>query len=821
MALASKAITDSGESMNLCGGVVEEAPLCGPCTKEGPDTSLLSDDDSVVETPRNSVVQRRALDSIQTAIEPVPLGDGLASYGSRELAAGSVSTTSSKPAIRRPIVPASDAIGVRTPSRSIDVSVASSLMINCSPSPILLNPLSNEDWDTKHRTRKERLKPNLVHPRPESSLTMDKLMLRLEEGFRLELIGQKVAVSQVFLFLHEERDRLCIRHRGDEADEKKEDSLNWREIPINKIMRLEARKRDPTNPASPGRGFSVIANEEANIKYYDFTAPTALDREVLLSTLVVVLEQLHNPSETRPRVLPVIPALPEGGTMEQPILCSPSLEDSSLPFPEGLNSKASDVSSRKILIQPRPNGRPIIDLEGVDDSSRKLEIPFGMSMSSLHSSRAALASDIPTSPIQKNSSWCDDDICTLAIRDMAYTCSGILDQNLSSGASAAGKSVSCTPLSSEQVAMIEEYIATVLGAPNAVYSYLATSRGDVWDASHTEAVSVTERAVGADTGKRNRASKLNAQANRLKNLRNEMTFAVALKQSQELQTTQSCDDLDRRGYSSQKATKDIIDQFHASALLQTVVGTMESGAVEVSDDGSEDFYDSDPEDSRPVATTRNPRQIIFNSSKTLPKPRRHRALSGTGIERQGPGKRISKSIDEEAVVQLVQAMNNERLLLMWHPCQTRENPSCPPSCVKLWIESGVYLVDGTFLLPKLTWAKCKRRDGVQLKLSEENLYKLDLLDICRIRPTKRVDRSLHPFADGRKSFEVETQDGFFLFESETTEERNRIVYGLKLVVARLASLLMLRDFRAAEEFFGQVSAGVPGEAPTWATGLET
>jgi len=49
-----------------------------------------------------------------------------------------------------------------------------------------------------------------------------------------------------------------------------------------------------------------------------------------------------------------------------------------------------------------------------------------------------------------------------------------------------------------------------------------------------------------------------------------------------------------------------------------------------------------------------------------------------------------------------------------------------------------------------------------------------------------------------------------LFETQSTEERNRIVYGYKLVIARLASLLMLRDPRAVEEFFGSASAMVPG-----------
>ena len=53
-----------------------------------------------------------------------------------------------------------------------------------------------------------------------------------------------------------------------------------------------------------------------------------------------------------------------------------------------------------------------------------------------------------------------------------------------------------------------------------------------------------------------------------------------------------------------------------------------------------------------------------------------------------------------------------------------------------------------------------------------------------------------------------------MFEAQSKQERGRIVNGLKLVIARLASLLMLRDLRAVDEFFG--GNAVPGEAPVWA-----
>ena len=186
-------------------------------------------------------------------------------------------------------------------------------------------------------------------------------------------------------------------------------------------------------------------------------------------------------------------------------------------------------------------------------------------------------------------------------------------------------------------------------------------------------------------------------------------------------------------------------------------------------------------------------------------------------------------------------MNNERLTLMWHPTQDQtaqqRHRSLSPQCVKVWIEAGVYLNDGTFLLPKLTWTKVSTvlasgKSAVMEPSMESSqlppakiqysptLEKLDLLDICRIYPLTTVNRKLHPFALTQKSFCIETQNEKFVFQAQTIDEKERIVYGLKLVVARLASLLMLRDIRAAEEFFGAITTtnmAVPGQAPTWNT----
>jgi hypothetical protein len=149
---------------------------------------------------------------------------------------------------------------------------------------------------------------------------------------------------------------------------------------------------------------------------------------------------------------------------------------------------------------------------------------------------------------------------------------------------------------------------------------------------------------------------------------------------------------------------------------------------------------------------------------------------------------------------------------MWHPTQSVLRTNRSPLCVNLWIESGVYLVDGSFLLPRLSWSVAYENNLASRRLNVSNTEpeQIDLLDVCRIRVTEKIDRKLHPFADARKSFVIETQEEVYMFEAQTADERNRIVYGYKLVIARLASLLMLRDSRAVEEFFGSASAMVPG-----------
>ena len=468
--------------------------------------------------------------------------------------------------------------------------------------------------------------------------------------------------------------------------------------------------------------------------------------------------------------------------------------------------------------------------------------------------------------------WCSDDICANALTDVAKTCSGIFalengkpalsqyacgaDENgakLSGGNNEEQAKYSCAgvdnvgqyscgedntglssalvtqnpcahPFSNEpdqycldrisfaqptchddQMAVVEEYVKNALGAPSAMYSYFVESESkDLSAVAPREPVKPESPNLRSRV--RNRATKRNAQAGRMRNLRKEMTFAAALKQSREhmhtIKTTQSFNDAQPR----LKITNRAANQFLGSDLLSSVVNTMNQTIPDPTPSSQDEedivYYDSDPEDTRERTMTRGPRRVSADIRNV-----RDETLPNKTADFGKVRKKLSRKIDEDVVKDIVQVMQNDRLALMWHPTQTNTNLNKPPALVRLWIESGLQLIDGSFLLPKLTWVKASEETG----LNTRNLQKLDLLDICRIRPTERIDRAKHPFASKRDSFIIETQADIHLFEAESPEERDRIVYGLKVVVARLASLLMLRDYRAAEEFFG--SPQVPGQAP--------
>jgi hypothetical protein len=559
------------------------------------------------------------------------------------------------------------------------------------PSPTLLNPIHTEWLDAMDE---EKFSTKLLCPIPDVSSmspTLEALMRRLEEGFRVRLTGGPISClageDSVCLYLHEDRSRLCFESDSHAkgfpwSNEVKDEGFCWIELPVADILRLEIGG----NNRSPKTFSIVLEKEKGCLVYYDFETASAIDREVVVSTLILLLDKTHNTQTENDDAFDWA-----GGTMDMPIPCSPSLGDP-LEFSSSLEQPivcSPSLEQDRFRLSPRRRTQIFNSTDNTETETSLVIHLEDVSMSESHVSRRPgdwSRRDLPSSSFQQKSTaseepeevrldfkpsasstqlnicannstniastaWCSADSCALALNDIADTCIGIfaLKQN---------DSMCAPPMGKEQRVVIEKFIASALGAPTAMYTYLA--EGDIWNIE----TSVSNQDQKVPTVTRNRASILNAQAVRLRGLRNEMTFAAALKQSKErmrfVQTVQSFDDVYTRASGTKKlrAATEAANRFHSSPLLSSIVGSM---MMHDPDGHSKEeeiaYYDSDPEDARPSTTKRGPRQVAAARQNEASETRggyHHRALSGVGFEEIGTNKRVSRKIDEEAIVEIVQ-----------------------------------------------------------------------------------------------------------------------------------------------------------------------
>lgn len=160
---------------------------------------------------------------------------------------------------------------------------------------------------------------------------------------------------------------------------------------------------------------------------------------------------------------------------------------------------------------------------------------------------------------------------------------------------------------------------------------------------------------------------------------------------------------------------------------------------------------------------------------------------------------------------------NEKFILVWHRSIKPDTLSTgTPQGMIAWIERGRQLNSG-LIQPKLVWRPVKEHEGERLRLglSTPCLESLELLDISRILEVNRINRKLYPFAKRKSCFLLETLDRKMLFEASSESERDHIVNGLKLMVARFASKVIVQDREVLDEFFTSFLSKVPGEAPRW------
>jgi hypothetical protein len=126
-----------------------------------------------------------------------------------------------------------------------------------------------------------------------------------------------------------------------------------------------------------------------------------------------------------------------------------------------------------------------------------------------------------------------------------------------------------------------------------------------------------------------------------------------------------------------------------------------------------------------------------------------------------------------------------------------------PVSVQGWFETGSRL-QKALIHPKFMWRETYQPDieNRKLSMSCRAPASLDLFNIIRILKPSGIDRTDYPYAKLDHSFTIKNHDGeVYLFEAKSTRERDWFVHGLKLLVARLASMIIVGDDQMFLEFF--------------------
>lgn len=126
-------------------------------------------------------------------------------------------------------------------------------------------------------------------------------------------------------------------------------------------------------------------------------------------------------------------------------------------------------------------------------------------------------------------------------------------------------------------------------------------------------------------------------------------------------------------------------------------------------------------------------------------------------------------------------------------------------------EVGAHL-ETTVVQPKFTWSPILQpsmHDRRKLVLSESAPNSVELLSIIRVNKPMFLDRVRYPFCRLDRAICITTNDlihPFVVLEASSPSERDRLVVALKLIVARLASIIIVRNEEMLLEFFSPYSA---------------
>ncbi len=157
--------------------------------------------------------------------------------------------------------------------------------------------------------------------------------------------------------------------------------------------------------------------------------------------------------------------------------------------------------------------------------------------------------------------------------------------------------------------------------------------------------------------------------------------------------------------------------------------------------------------------------------------------------------------------------------MVWHRRTkgTDTIKSKAPIAVACAFEVGAHL-DNLVVQPKFTWSPTFEPNLLQrkIRLSGTEPDSIELLSIIRVVKPRELNRNLYPFARLERTCCITTNDEdypYLVFEAQSTRERDWLVNALKIVVARLASIIIVRDESMLLEFFTPYAALMHLEAP--------
>lgn len=219
-------------------------------------------------------------------------------------------------------------------------------------------------------------------------------------------------------------------------------------------------------------------------------------------------------------------------------------------------------------------------------------------------------------------------------------------------------------------------------------------------------------------------------------------------------------------------------------------------------------YDSDPELFHAASSSSSFGITVRDSKKVASKDGKS---AGTGKLPMHATRSVDLE-DDKATSKHIQELVHDTMNLILHPdaSEFAARTSSAPSGQRVWVELGSR-IQGQIIQPKLVWRTAHQKNKGKkggTPNADEPTTSIDILDISRVRDLSDAERKDgYPLAKRSRSFAIVTADHLtYVFEAKNAQEKDRITLGLKLLVARLASLIIVGDERLFADFFYPDSA---------------